>query len=47
MKDTDEDIDSAEIEKEEWIEYMKRSKALAVERMKAAKSHTGLKHTEE
>ena len=28
MKDTDEDIDTAEIE-EEWIEYMRRSTRLA------------------
>ena len=37
MKDTDEEIDTAEIEVEEWIEYMKRSTATAVERTKAAK----------
>ena len=29
MKDTDEEIDTAEIEEEEWIEYMKRSTAAA------------------
>ena len=27
MKDTDEEIDTAEIEEEEWIEYIKRSTA--------------------
>ena len=37
MKDTDEEIDTAEIEEEEWIEYMKRSTATAVEGMEAAK----------
>ena len=37
MKDTDEEIDTAEIEEEERIEYMKRSTATAVERMKADK----------
>ena len=37
MKDTDEEIDTDEIEEEDWIEYMKRSTATAVEKMKAAK----------
>ena len=37
MKDTDEETDAAEIEEEEWIEYVKRSTDTAVERMKAAK----------
>ena len=32
------EIDTAEIEEEEWIEYMKRSTATAIERMKAAKN---------
>ena len=36
MKDTDEEIDTAEIEEEEWIEYTKRRTATAVERMKEA-----------
>ena len=36
MKDTDEEIDTAEIEEEEWIEYTKRSTATAIERMKVA-----------
>ena len=44
MKDS---IDTVETEEVEWIEYMKRSKAIAIERMKAAKSSAGLKHTEE
>ena len=35
--DTDEEIDTGEIEEEDWIEYMKRSTATAVEKMKAAK----------
>ena len=33
MNDTDEEIDTAEIEEEEWIEYMKRRTAVAIERM--------------
>ena len=37
MKDTDEEIDTAEIEEEECIEFMKRSTATAIERMKAVK----------
>ena len=37
VNDTVEEIDTAEIEEEKWIEYMKRSTATAVERMKAAK----------
>ena len=37
VKDIDEEIDVEEIEDEDWIEYMKRSTATAVERMKAAK----------
>ena len=35
MTDTDEEIDTAEIG-EEWIEYVKRSTAISIERMKAA-----------
>ena len=37
MSDTDDEIDTDEIDEEDWIEYMKRSTAAAVERMKAAK----------
>ena len=37
MSDTDEEIDTSEIEEEDWIEYMKRRTAIAVERMNAAK----------
>ena len=33
-QDTDEEIDTADIEEEEWIEYMKRSTDEAMERMK-------------
>ena len=36
MKGTDEEIDTAEIDEEQWIEYMKRSTEKAVEKMKAA-----------
>ena len=42
MNDTDEEIDTAEIEEEEWIEYMKRFTAIAVETMKAAKIPCGI-----
>ena len=37
MNDTDEEIDTAEIEEEDWIEYMKRSTDEVMERMKTAK----------
>ena len=37
MNDTDEEIDTAEIEEEDWIEYIKRSTDEAMERMKTAK----------
>ena len=36
MKVTDEDIDTADIEEEEWIEYMKGSTDEAMERMKSS-----------
>ena len=36
MNDTDDEIDIDEIEEEDWFEYMKRSTAVAVERMTAA-----------
>ena len=47
MNDTDEEIETAEIEEEDWIDHMKRSTDEAMERMKAAKSNAGSKHTEE
>ena len=51
MNDTDEEIDTAEIEEEEeeedWIEYVKRSTEEAMERMKTAKSNAGSKLEEE
>ena len=37
MKDTDEEIDAGEFEEGDWIGYMVRSTATAVEKMKAAK----------
>ena len=37
MKDIDEVIGTGEFEEEDWFEYMKRSTAAALERMKAAK----------
>ena len=43
-KDFDEEIDMWENEDEDWIEYMKRSTATAVERMKAAQIHAELRH---
>ena len=33
MKDTDEVIDTGEIDEQDWIEYMKRSTSIAVERI--------------
>ena len=37
MNDTEEEIDTSEIEEEAWIEYMTRSTAIAVKRVKTAK----------
>ena len=37
MEDTDEEIDTGEIDEEDWIEYMERSTATAIDRMKADK----------
>ena len=36
MGDTDEEIDTAEIEEEDWIEHMKRSPGQAAEKMRTA-----------
>ena len=48
MNDTDEKIDTAVIEEEDWIEHMKRSTGEAIERMKKLrKSNAGSKLTEE
>ena len=48
MNDTDEDIDTSEIEEEDWVEYMKCSTAVAVEWMTAAKIPCWIEmHTEE
>ena len=41
MGDTDEDIDTTEIE-EDWIEYMRRSTRLAEEKMRTANILAGL-----
>ena len=46
MNDSDEEIDTAEIE-EDWNENMKRSTEEAMERMKLQKSNAGSKLTEE
>ena len=43
MNDTDEEIDTAEIEEEDWINYMKRSTVEAMERMKTAKIQCWIK----
>ena len=45
MKDTDEEIDTSDIEEEEeeWIEYMKRSTDVAIEPMKRAKIQCWIK----
>ena len=37
MNDTDEEIETAEIDEEDWIDYMKRSTGEAMQRMKTAK----------
>ena len=37
MNNTDEEITAAEMEEEEWIEYMKRSSAAVIEQIKIAK----------
>ena len=37
MNDTEEEIDTSEIEEEDWIEHMKRSTAIAVARMTNSK----------
>ena len=47
MNDTDEEMDTAVIEEEDWIEYLKRRTDEAVERMKIQKSNAGSKLTEE
>ena len=48
MNDTDEEIDTSEIEEKAWILHMKRSTATAVEKMKSSpKSYAGLERTEE
>ena len=48
MKDTDGEIDTVEIEEEDWMEYMKRRTAAAVVQMRIARiPHAGLKHTKE
>ena len=44
MNDTDEKIDTAEIEGEDWIDHMKRSHGTDE---KQQKSSAGSKHTEE
>ena len=43
MNDTDEEIDTTEIEEEDWIEYMKRSTEEAMERMRTAKIQCWIK----
>ena len=43
MNETDEEIDSAEIEEEDWIEHMKTSTDEAMQRMKTAKIQCWIK----
>ena len=43
MNDTDEEIDTAVIEEEDWIEYMKRSTDEAIEQMKNTKIQCWMK----
>ena len=38
MEDTDEEIDTGEIDEGDWVEHTKRSTATADERMQAAKN---------
>ena len=47
MNVTDEESYTAEIEEEDWIEYMKRSTDEVMQRMKKQKSNAGSKLTEE
>ena len=43
MNDTDAEIDTAEIEEEDWIDHMKRSTEEAMEWMRTAKIHCWIK----
>ena len=43
MNDTDEEIDTDDMEEEDWIDYMKRSTDEAMERMKTAKIQCWIK----
>ena len=43
MNDTDEEIDTAVTEEEDWIEYMKRSTDEAIEQMKNTKIQCWIK----
>ena len=43
MNDTDEEIDTAEIEEEDWIEYIKRSTDEAMQTMETAKIQCWIK----
>ena len=43
MNDTDEKFDTAEIEEEDWIEYMKRSIDEAIQRMETSKIQCWIK----
>ena len=46
MNDTDEEIDTAEIEEEDWIEYIKRTQRKLKNKWCQPTSHVGLKHKE-
>ena len=45
MKDSDEEVDTFEIEKKQCIEYMKRTQRWPLKGWKQSKSHAGSKHT--
>ena len=38
MNDTDEEIDAAETEEEQWIEYMKKNTAAVIEQIRKVKN---------
>ena len=46
MNDTDEEVDTAEIEEGDWIEYMKRSTDEAMRQMRTAKIQCWIKNTQ-
>ena len=45
-KDSDKDIDTVEIEEEDWIDYIRRSTADAIDKWNMQRFDAGTKHTE-